>query len=175
MDFYMDPIPYFSSDYMVGSVVRIEFQCDGQDRMILMWKGRYGFVLLGGEIGVFTKPFAQKQYVTASRGLQMEMDVYQHNFLTRKTAHLFTRGPASEWRYNGFVPGEFYEPNRKDEIIMVGSITFPDQEMLDAFEAPFAAAGFVKGRRTPDPSHPETYSVSGNTLIFSWQYIDQDA
>ena len=173
-DFYISPNSSFVQ--MVYSLIRVGFRYNEQDWMIQIWKGRYGLVMMGGEISVFKK--SKEQYVSAmpsEEPMMMQIDVYQRNFLTRKTAHLFTRGPASEWRYNGFVPGKFNEENRKDEIIMVGAITFPDQEMLEAFEEPFAAAGFTKSRRTPDHSRPETYAVSGNTLKFSWQYIDMDA
>ena len=102
-----------------------------------------------------------------------KMDVYQKNFLTSNTLYLFSRGPETRWVFNGFVPREFFQPDRTDEIIVIGSITFPDAEMLRAFEAPFAAAGFKKGY--PSKTNPEKYSVSGTTLTFSWQYIDQDA
>ena len=111
--------------------------------------------------------------VSPEEQLEFKLDVYQHNFLTNQTKHLFTRGPEPAAWYNGFVPGSFYEFNRKDEIIVVGSITFPDEDMLRAFAEPFAKAGFKKGN--PSKDNPEIYSVNGATLTFSWQYIDQDA
>ena len=145
--------------------------------MIQMWKGRYGLVFIGGEIGVFKKPIPQaaEHYTPASPSeeLKISMDIYQHSFLTDQTRYLFTRQDESTWWLNGFVPGSFYEYNNKKEIIMVGAITFPNQEMLRAFETSFAKAGFKKG--LPDRDHPETYAASGNTIKFSWQYIDQDA
>ena len=162
---------------LVYGTVRVKFQYDDQNWLIQMWKGRYGLVMLGGEIGVLKKPAVplSKYYtpVLPSEELTMSMKVYQHNFLRNETKYLFTRQTETTWWYNGFMPGSFYEYNNKKEIIMVGAITFPDQEMLRAFEASFAEIGFKKG--TPDQKHPETYAVSGNTLTFSWQYIDQDA
>jgi len=170
---YYNPPPI----QLVYGTVRVKFQYDDQAWMVQMWKGRYGLVMLGGEIAVLKKPIPQaaEHYLPASPSeeLTMSMNIYQHNFLTGKTVHLFTRQTETTWWYNGFVPGAFYEYNKKSEIIMVGSITFPDQEMLRAFEASFAGAGFVKG--APDSRHPETYSVSDNMLTFSWQTIDQDA
>jgi len=153
------PPPVVDTRY---STIRIEFQYGSKDWMIQMWKGRYGLVMLGGEI-----------CVSPEEELVFQLDVYQHNFLTGKTTYLFTRGPESAAWYNGFVPGKFFEENRKDEIIVVGSITFPDEEMLRAFETPFAMAGFERGR--PSETNPEKYSVKDNTLTFSWQTIDQDA
>jgi hypothetical protein len=148
-----------------------------KDWMIQLWKGRYGLVMLGGEIGVYTKPSTQNtsHYYSAlaEEELVMAMDCYQQNFLTGEKKHLFTRGPESAWWLTGFVPGSFYEYNKKSEVIMVANIQFPNTDMLSAFETPFAAAGFSKG--SPGPNNPETYTTSGTSLKLSWQYIDQDA
>jgi len=163
--------------YVVYGSVRVKFQYGQKDWLIHMWKGRYGLVMLGSEICVATKPSTQKaeEYIIATpeEALAFKMDVYQKNFSADKTKYLFTRGPESAGWLNGFVPGSFYEDNKKSEIIMVGSIEFPEEEMLRAFEASFAKAGFRKG--TPSQRNPETYAIHENTLTFSWQYIDQDA
>ncbi|MDR1733892.1 MAG: DUF4474 domain-containing protein [Oscillospiraceae bacterium] len=148
-----------------------------KDWLIQMWKGRYGIVLIGGEIGIYTKPSTQttEHYYSAVKEeeLVMAIDIYQQNFLRGTKEKLFTRGPMSEWWITGFVPGAFYEYNKKAEIIMVGNLQFPNTTMLAAFEKPFAAAGFKKG--SPGRDTPETYTTSGTSLKFSWQYLDQDA
>jgi len=162
---------------LVYATVRVKFQYAGQAWMIQMWKGRYGLVMLGGEIAVLKKPIEQaaEHYLPATEAeeLAISMDVYQHNFDANETKHLFSRSTNSAWWFNGFKPGGFYLYNRKSEIIMVGTITFPNQEMLQAFEESFKKIGFKRG--TPDSAHPETYAVNDNSLTFSWQYIDQDA
>jgi len=162
---------------LVYGTVRVEFRYGGKDWLVQMWKGRYGMVMLGGEIGVYNRPAGQmdKRYSSAleEEELIMSVDIYQHNFLKGETKYLFTRGPLSEWWLTGYVPGSFYEYNKKAEIIMVANIQFPDEEMLQAFETSFAAAGFVQ--RAPEHGNPETYTVSGSNLKFCWQYIDQGA
>jgi len=151
-----------------------------KDWQIQMWKGRYGLVMLGGEIGVYTKPSTQKANHYNSALLEEELvfaiDLYQHNFKTGKTNYLFTRGPESSWWLTGFVPGNFND-NRannkgKDEIIMVTNIQFPTKTMLDLFVKGMEKAGFRKG--APNYKNTETYTVSGNSIKFSWQYIDED-
>ena len=161
---------------IVYGTVRVEFRYDGKDWLVQMWKGRYGLVMLGGEIGVYNRPAETAgQYISAlgEEELVMAMDLYQHNFVKPEMKYLFTRGPLSEWWLTGFVPGSFYEQNKKSEIIMVANIQFPNEEMLRAFETSFAAAGFTQG--LPEHGNPETYAVSGNNLKFCWQYIDQGA
>ncbi|MDR2526035.1 MAG: DUF4474 domain-containing protein [Oscillospiraceae bacterium] len=147
-----------------------------KDWMVQLWKGRYGMVMLGGEIGVYTKPSTQTSAhyysAVAEEELVMAMDCYQKNFTTGNTKKLFTRGPESAWWLTGFVPGSFFQYNNKPEVIMVGSIQFPDAEMLNQFIAHFTAAGFKEGAVTRDT--PETYTTNGSSVKFCWQYIDQD-
>jgi len=162
---------------MVYYTVRVKFQYAGQDWMIQMWKGRYGLVMMGCEIAVLKKPIEQpaEHYWPASESeeLAISMDVYQQNMQTGNTKHLFTRSANSAWWFNGFTAGSFIEYNKKSEIILVGTITFPEQEMLKAFEESLIKIGFKSG--TPDYAHPETYAINGNALTFAWQTIDQDA
>jgi len=149
-------------DQTIYSTVCVKFRYEYKDWLIQMWKGSYGLVMLGCEIAA-----------EPETALVLQMDLYQKNFQANQIKHLFTRGPESAGWFNGFVPGKFYEESKKSEIIMVGSIEFPDEEMLRAFEASFAKAGFGKG--TPSQHSPEIYAIHENTLTFSWQYIDQDA
>jgi len=148
-----------------------------KDWMLQWWKGRYGLVMLGAEFGVYTKPHTQaaEHYNAAvsEEELVMAMDVWQHNFLTGKTMYLFSRGPEKTWWLTGFVPGSFYEYNKKSEIITVVDIGFPDAEMQGLAAAAMERAGFRKG--TPNNGNPETYMTYGTNIKFSWQYIDQDA
>ena len=151
-----------------------------KDWLIQMWKGRYGLVMIGAEIGVYTKPSTQKanHYYTAipEEELIFAMDVYQHNFRTDRTVYLFTRGPETHWWLTGFVPGN-YNDNRnnnrgKDEIIMVTNIQFPNKDMLGLFVGEMEKAGFKKG--SPNVRNVETYTTSGNSIKYSWQFIDED-
>ena len=148
-----------------------------KDWMIQMWKGRYGLVMLGAEIGVYTKSSTQtaEHYNAAvsEEELVMAMDVYQHNFKTGATKYLFTRGPESAWWLTGFVPGSFYEFNKKAEVILVANIQFPSTDMMNMFAQGMRSAGFSEG--APSKDNPETYRTSGTSLKFSWQNFDQDA
>jgi len=146
-----------------------------KDWMIQLWKGRYGLVMLGAEFGVYTKPSTQQtQHYNAAvseEELVMAMDVYQHNFLTKQTKYLFTRGPESAWWLTGFVPGSFYEYNKKSEIIAVANIQFPSEDMMKLFYNAMKNVGFRDG--SPGRDNPETITTNGNSVKFCWQYIDQ--
>jgi len=147
-----------------------------KDWMVQMWKGRYGLVMLGGEIGIYTKPSNQAAdhyyAAVAEEELVMAMDLYQQNQTTKTTPkHLFTRGPESAWWLTGFVPGSYIEYNNKSEIIMVTNIQFPNEEMLALFANGIRNAGFQEG--SPGRDNPETYRTSGTSIKISWQRIDQ--
>ena len=149
-----------------------------KDWMVQMWKGRYGLVMLGAEIGIYTKPSTQTAEfyysAVAEEEIIMAMDVYQKNLEKGTTQYLFTRGPESAWWLTGFVPGSFHNepsPDKKAEVILVGNLQFPTKEMADIFVASFEKAGFKKG--SPGQNHPETYTTSDKSVKFSWQWIDQ--
>jgi hypothetical protein len=148
-----------------------------KDWMVQMWKGRYGLVMIGGEIGVYTKAHTQttEHYFSASKQeeLTMAMDAYHMNFLTGASEKIFTRGPMSAWWLTGFVPGNFYQQNKKAEIIMVANLKFPNETMLGLFVGGLKNAGFSAG--SPGPKNPESYVISGLNVKFCWQYIDVDA
>jgi len=162
--------PIYEQDPRTGKPIE-------KDWMVQMWKGRYGLVMLGGEIGVYTKPSTQNSEhyyaAVAEEELVMAMDLYQQNQKTKATPkHLFTRGPESAWWLTGFVPGSYIEFNRKSEIIMVTNIQFPNEEMLAVFANGIRNAGFREG--SPGRDNPETYRTSGTSIKISWQHIDQD-
>ena len=150
-----------------------------KDWMVQMWKGRYGLVMLGAEIGIYTKPSTQSAefYYAAvpEEEIIMAFDVYHKNFSSGKIEHLFTRGPESAWWLTGFVPGAFYDENssdKKSEVICVGNLQFQTVEMAELFAKAFEKCGFNKG--SPGRDHPETYLISDRSVKFSWQWIDQD-
>ena len=153
-----------------------------KDWMIQLWKGRYGLLMLGAEIGVYTKPHTQsaQHYNSAveEEELVMKMSCYQHSFIDNKTKFLFTRGPASEWWQTGFVPGSFENPDAhnsgKDEIILLFELRFPNEEMLGLFTDGMVSAGFKEG--SPSSTRVETYAIPNSTTFrCSWQFIDQDS
>jgi hypothetical protein len=149
-----------------------------KDWMIQMWKGRYGLIMLGGEVGIYTKPATQaaEHYnsAVAEEELIIAMDVYQANLQTGAKKHLFTRGPESAWWLTGFTPGSFHDetsPNKKSEIILVANIQFPSDDMLRLFCSGLSKAGFHSG--SPGRDNPETYTTVGHSVKVAWQFLDE--
>jgi|GEM_PF-1525472 len=151
-----------------------------KDWLMQFWKGRYGLVLLGAEIGIYTKPSTQaaQHFFSAveEEYIIFQISVWQHNFQTNRSQYLFTRGPHATWWITGFVPGSFHSTNAnnrgKDEIITTGVLTFPSAQMMELVAEQMLRGGFVRG--TPTHTSTERLSTSGTSIRFSWQFLDQD-
>jgi len=106
----------------------------------------------------------------------MTISTWQHDFRSGRSQYLFTRGPHATWWITGFVPGSFHESGRnnrgKSEVITTGVLTFPSNQMMRLVADQMLAAGFRQGNATH--TTPETLFTRGNSIHFSWQYMDQD-
>lgn len=91
------------------STVRFKFRADDKDWMIQAWKGQYGLVFYGGEVGVYTKPTDRnaEHYDCASDSdmLKMAMVFYKKNTVNGKWVKRFERPYGTYWWCTGFKPG----------------------------------------------------------------------
>lgn len=91
------------------ATVRFKFRADGKDWMIQAWKGQYGLVFYGAEVGVYTKPTSRsaEHYDCASDSdmLKMAMVFYKKNTVTGKWVKRFERPYGTYWWCTGFKPG----------------------------------------------------------------------
>ncbi|MGN1479144.1 MAG: DUF4474 domain-containing protein [Acutalibacteraceae bacterium] len=170
---------------------KIFFVYEGKEWMIQLWKGQYGFVLLGAEVGVYNRPqgSSSSTYFDCASDdelLPIGLTLYKDG------SQLFSRKQKDSWWMTGFVPGQM------GVGAMVGSkytktlsttikITFKDEAMRKAFVIGLKKCSYIynnvdgmdaqdvnKGKRTisfveGSGTVPGTYSVSGNTVMLSWQ------
>ncbi len=119
----------FVSIYM--DTMRCKFQYGDQDWMIQFWKGQYGYLFVGHEIGVYTKPKDREveHYDAASNddALYMTMTGY------RKGNELYTREYGKYWWCTGFVPGKLDNFSDRSELSLKCRITMKDYNMLIGF------------------------------------------
>ncbi len=107
---------------------RFEFEYDGLEWMIQMWKGNY-LITNGGEVGLYNREPGSfgTFYNTATDDqlLEMSLQIYHGDEL------LVNQDPQLHWWVNGFQMGERrYIP---DSLTLHFSIVMPDEEMLKAF------------------------------------------
>lgn len=125
--------------------IRVKFNYQGDEWMIQFWKGQYGFVLIGAEIGLYNRKenaTASSYYdcVTDEEKLNMSMKVYRQNAENQnKYDLLFKRTPSKTWWLTGFTPGTLsagsYVANEDatKKLMVQATINFDTPEQAQAF------------------------------------------
>lgn len=143
---------YDQSASLVAIIIetcRLKFHYDDKDWMIQLWKGQYGFVLYGAEIGIYNKPENREiehyDCATDKDMLQMEMTLYEKTeVLGVKTwTKTFSRPYERQWWHTGFVWGNVMT-RYDDDLRLYARITMRDYAMLAECEAAFRNEGFIK-------------------------------
>ena len=135
--------------------IRIRFTYGTKDWMIQLWKGQYGNLLIGAEIGVYTTKAGTytgeignvNHYDCADKEdwLKMEMTCYwsENNSGTYKKA--FHREYDEYWWATGFVKGQLTKYTRpRTELKVKARITFKSTEMANLFVLGLREAGFAR-------------------------------
>lgn len=146
----------FVSMYL--DTIRCKFRYDNKDWMIQFWKGQYGYVFIGAEIGVYYKPTSRTtefyDCVPDKDALYMSMTMYRDGVET------FTRDYGLYWWCTGFVPGKLDNFSDRSELTVKCRITMKDYKMLMAFTGSLKENGFVSG---------DDFTTSGLDVFFTWQ------
>ena len=137
--------------------MRCKFRYDNKDWMIQFWKGQYGYVFIGHEIGVYYKNTDRtaEHYdcVSDEDSLYMEMDGLRDGEV------LYHRDYGRYWWCTGFVPGKLDKFADRSELQIDARITMKDKEMRDAFVESLEKNGMVKGH---------DYTVKGLDVYLVW-------
>lgn len=146
--------------FMFYDSARIKFVYDDKDWMVETWKGQYGGVFIGAEIGVYYKPADRSvehyDCVSDNDALYMEMSLY------RDGEKLFSREYTRYWWCTGFVPGKLKKYSDRSELNLRARITMENKKMLKAFIEGLESCqefDFVEG---------ESYKVSGLDVFINW-------
>ncbi len=133
--------------------IRIRFTYGGKDWMIQFWKGQYGFLLVGAEIGVYTAPIGSytgtvgdvNHYDCADKEdwLNMQLDCYWSKNNDGHYKKIFTREYGKYWWATGFVKGQLTKYTApRTELKVKGRITFKSTEMANLFVQGLRESGF---------------------------------
>ena len=137
--------------------MRCKFSYDNKDWMIQFWKGQYGYVFVGHEIGVYYKPVDRttEHYdcVSDDDSLYMEMNGLRDGEV------LYHRDYAKYWWCTGFVPGKLDKFSDRSELQIDARITMKDKDMLAAFVESLEKNGMIKN---------EDFKVKGLDVYVVW-------
>lgn len=147
--------------FMFFDTARIKYTYDNKDWMVELWKGQYGAVFIGAEIGVYYKPTDRtvEHYdcVSDDDALYMEMALYRN-----KNEELLSREYTRYWWCTGFVPGKLKKYSDRSELTVKARITMENKNMLKAF---------VKGLETCQEFkfvEGKNYRIDGLDVFINW-------
>lgn len=171
--------------------IRIRFDYKDKSWMIQLWKGQYGWLFVGAEIGVytttdFTTADSSKSDINhydcadKSDWLKMKMDLYWDDDMDGKYTKQFTREYTKYWWVTGFKLGtlnRFSSPIK--ELIMNARVTFKDKEQATLFTKGMKKAGFKSASSSSSLPNDSIYQT-GSDVYFKWysiysNYVDQVA
>ena len=164
--------------------VRIRFQYDKQNYMIQFWKGQYGFLLIGAEIGIYTCDLDDYQGNTGdlnhfycadkSDWLKMQLDCYYCQGGKGQYTRIFTRPYDTYWWATGFVKGQLTKYTApRTELKTRNRITFKSEEQANIFVQGLKVAGFRRAAAS-DQLVDDSYFASGKDVWVLWSTIQQD-
>ncbi len=152
---FFDVAAGFVTIYM--DTMRCKFDYKDQNWMIQFWKGQYGLVFVGHEIGVYTKPKDRtaEHYDAASNedALYMELTGY------RDGEEIYHRDYGKYWWCTGFVPGTLDNLTDRSELSLKCRITMKDYDMLLGFCDSLKSNGMVLGK---------DYATDGLDVLVTW-------
>ncbi len=168
--------PYLLLEY---DYIRVFFTYEGKDWMLQMWKGQYGLVFYGGEIGIYTREHTDEginewtffNCPAEEDWLKMEMTLW-HEQLDGTWNREFTREYDEYWWCTGFKNGHLRQEEPADELRLTGRITFKDETMTQLVADGLAECGFAVSD-SKDAMSIDSIYVDGNDIHFSWQNISE--
>lgn len=168
--------PYVVLEY---DYTRVFFEYDNKDFMIQLWKGQYGYVFYGAEIGIYSKKLSDKEpgmltfFGKADEEYwpEMEMTLY-HQKLNGEWEREFTRDKDYYWWCTGFKLGHLRDVEPADELRMVASIKFKDVAMAKKFGAGLKDCGLTKVKKLENLEN-DCYYRKGATVHIRWQDISE--
>ena len=142
--------PFFQ---MIVDTETIKFNYDNKNWLISFWKGQYGIVT-GAEIGLYytedKKVNKRTLYMPANENEMLSM-----HLILYKNGEEISRISSKHWWLAIFKLGMYSKPK---DLSMNINITFPNQEMLNAFLKSFQKLGYKQ----------KDFSIIDNTFCFKY-------
>ena len=168
--------PYILLEY---DYIRVFFTYENKDWMLQMWKGQYGMVFYGGEIGIYNKSHSDDginewtffNCPSEKDWLNMEMTLW-HQQIDGSWNREFTREYDKYWWCTGFKNGHIRVEEPADELRLEARITFKDETMRELFTQGLEECGFVK-RESKGEVGLDEFCSDGKDVYFIWQNISE--
>ena len=168
--------PYLLLEY---DYIRIFFTYEDKDWMLQMWKGQYGMIFYGGEIGIYNREHVDDgmnewtffNCPAEEVWLNMEMTLW-HEEINGTWTREFTREYDKYWWCTGFKNGHLRVEEPADELRLEGRITFKDETMAKIVADGLKECGFGVSK-SKDKIGLDQYYSEGSDIYFCWQNISE--
>ncbi|MBP3442507.1 MAG: DUF4474 domain-containing protein [Clostridia bacterium] len=168
--------PYILLEY---DYIRVFFTYENKDWMLQMWKGQYGLVFYGGEVGIYNREHDDDginewtffNCPAEEDWLDMEMTLW-HEQLDGTWKREFTREYDKYWWCTGFKNGHLRQEEPADELRLTGRITFKDAEMTSLVADGLEECGLVRAN-SKNAMGTDSIYVDGTDIYYSWQNISE--
>lgn len=139
--------------------MRLKFEYGGKDWLIQFWKGQYGYLFVGHEIGVYTKPKDREYEHYDALTENDENALYMSMTGYRNGEELYSREYGRYWWCTGFVPGRLDSMADRSELSLSCRITAKDYAMLLAICGALKENGYELG---------ENFTTQGLDIYITW-------
>lgn len=168
--------PYILLEY---DYVRVFFTYEDKDWMIQLWKGQYGLIFYGSEIGIYNKEHNEKpdnlltfySCPPEEDWVKMRMTLY-HQELNGSYTREFTRPYDTYWWCTGFKDGHLRIEEPADELRMNSVITLKDAEMAKLFADGLVECGFTQVSDKKNIG-VDQFCLEGANVHIQWQDINE--
>lgn len=168
--------PYVAMEY---DYTRVFFTYEEKDFMVQLWKGQYGYLFYGGEIGIYSKPASDEEvnmftfFAVADEEdwPMMELTLY-HQQLNGTWKREFTREYGRYWWCTGFKAGILRDVEPADELRLVSRITFKDEEFAGLVAQGLRDCGFGEATNK-DKVGLDCFYLDGADIYVKWQNISE--
>lgn len=176
---YVAPYTTLNYDY-----VRVHYNYAGKAHMIQLWKGQYGIMFYGSEIGKYYMDHELKEgeeinaltrFNCATEDeemLNMQSTLYWDAKNDGNYEYQFTIPYGKYWWCTGFRIGHLWHSEPADELRMESFIDFHDEEEATAFSDAIEKCGFKRGA-SADTLELDSFAQSGNRVSIKWQNISE--
>ncbi len=158
--------------------VRVRFTYGDYDWMIQLWKGQYGWLFVGAEIGVYTCEIGKNtnaesdinHYDCAYENmLPMELTLYWQSTPGGKYEYQFSRPYTDYWWCTGFKIGTLNKMSSpRKELKLYAHMTFLSDEMAQLFTAGMLKSGFVAVDGKGTGMKKDSIYTEGKDVYFMW-------
>lgn len=159
--------------------VRVFFEYQDKDWMIQLWKGQYGLLFYGCEVGIYNKAHSDKEdniftfykCPPEEDWIKMELTMYHEN-LKGEYVREFTRPYDTYWWCTGFKDGHLRIEEPANELRMYTRLTLKDKEMTKLFTQGLRDCGFEQTKNF-NKLDIEQFYVDGTDVYIKWQEINE--